>query len=528
MTLGTIRTAIALLLLALAIPLKGEQMKTYNGIPVPDPWPPQVEFSRQPEPLPPYLQSPPEVIPIDVGRQLFVDDFLIQRTTLTRTWHQATWHPENPVLVPDRPWENEEGPCAMPFSDGVWWDPAERLFKMWYMGGYVHATCYATSRDGLHWDKPALDVVPGTNVVHTVRRDSSTVWLDARDPDPGRRWKMFVYQLDPRTPDVYCSPDGIHWHQVAQTGPMGDRTTIFYNPFRGKWVYSVREYLPPPSGPGRVRRYWENADLIAGAKWQQGEPVPWTGADDLDPQRPEMKIPCELYNLDCVAYESVLIGLFDIWRGQNTNRPKPNDLVLGTSRDGFHWYRPNREPLIPVSERKGDWNWGNVQSAGGCCLVVGDELWFYVSGRQGVEGSNGSGVCATGIAVLRRDGFASMDAADRPGTLTTRPVTFTGKHLFVNAQVRGGLRVEVLDRAGKVIAPFTRANCRPVAGDSTRCRVQWQGTQDLAALVGQPVRFRFHLRDGSLYAFWVSPSAKGQSRGYVAAGGPGFTGPVDR
>jgi len=41
------------------------------------------------------------------------------------------------------------------------------------------------------------------------------------------------------------------------------------------------------------------------------------------------------------------------------------------------------------------------------------------------------------------------------------------------------------------------------------------------------VRFRFHLRLGALYSFWVSPDASGASHGYVAAGGPGFTGPTD-
>ena len=46
-------------------------------------------------------------------------------------------------------------------------------------------------------------------------------------------------------------------------------------------------------------------------------------------------------------------------------------------------------------------------------------------------------------------------------------------------------------------------------------------------LNGTPVKFRFHLRNGRLYAFWVSPSPSGASHGYVAAGGPGFAGPTD-
>ena len=54
-----------------------------------------------------------------------------------------------------------------------------------------------------------------------------------------------------------------------------------------------------------------------------------------------------------------------------------------------------------------------------------------------------------------------------------------------------------------------------------------KASEDLAPLAGRKVRFRFHLRQGELYAFWVSPDLHGASRGYVAAGGPEFAGPTD-
>jgi hypothetical protein len=57
--------------------------------------------------------------------------------------------------------------------------------------------------------------------------------------------------------------------------------------------------------------------------------------------------------------------------------------------------------------------------------------------------------------------------------------------------------------------------------------VRWKGREDLSSLAGRPVRFRFFLRKGSLYAFWVSPDRQGASYGYVAAGGPGLPGPID-
>jgi hypothetical protein len=133
---------------------------------------------------------------------------------------------------------------------------------------------------------------------------------------------------------------------------------------------------------------------------------------------------------------------------------------------------------------------------------------------------------ASGLAIIRRDGFASMDAKAGGGALTTRPVTFKGKYLFVNVDCpKGELKAEILDANNKVIEPFTLANCTLVSSDSTITSLIWK--KDLSALSEQTVRFRFHLTNGSLYAFWVSPVASGTSFGYVGGGGPGYTGTRD-
>ena len=125
---------------------------------------------RQPVRVP-YLDAPTETIPIDVGRQLFVDDFLVESTTLTRRFHQAEKSGHNPVLTPETATEMDGGECpvAAPFNDGVWWDPTDRLFKMWYQAGWMSGTGYAVSDDGIGWRRPALDVVPGTNLVLAPR-----------------------------------------------------------------------------------------------------------------------------------------------------------------------------------------------------------------------------------------------------------------------------------------------------------------------------------------------------------------------
>ena len=53
---------------------------------------------------------------------------------------------------------------------------------------------------------------------------------------------------------------------------------------------------------------------------------------------------------------------------------------------------------------------------------------------------------------------------------------------------------------------------------------RWErGRGSVPAVPEDGLRLRFHLRNGKLYSFWVAADASGASRGYVAAGGPGFT-----
>ena len=521
----------------------------YNGIRLPSPWPPYRQVVDRQIEVPPYLEHPPAVIPIDVGRQLFVDDFLIEDKELDRSFHAASYISGNPVLRPATEWDRRDDaadrlhepprPTAMPYSDGVWFDSADDRFKLWYTAGYGRATCYAESADGLEWVRPPLDVVPGTNIVHTESRDSTTVWLDHDERNPQLRYKMLMFVQNMRHLRRFVSGDGIHWIPAGYGGPSGDRTTLFYNPFRKVWVYSLREPLELQRYVGRHRRYVETTSFCTLTPWSTDNAVAWVAADDLDRPRVDIGFPPQLYNLDCVAYESLVLGLFSMFYGNPDSRHKPNHIQVGFSRDGFHWSRPWREPFLDVSEHEGDWNFSNVQSVGGCCLVVGDRLHFYVSGRAGTPGTTSPGPCSTGLATLRRDGFASLDApADRlpraaglmprARTVTTRPIRFRGAHLFVNAAIDpdGELRAELLDKDGRLIQPFAAARCLPVVGDATRIEVKWPG-QSVADLAEQPVRFRFYLRSGRLFSFWVASNERGASRGYVGAGGPAFARHLD-
>jgi hypothetical protein len=512
-----------------------------NGITLPAEWPPKTRDPKSREVMPvPYLKDPPAVVPIDVGRQLFVDDFLIAETTLARTFHQPKKHAANPVLAPTSP--DEIGPndgqravCYLGHG-GVFFDPHEKLFKMWYTADWRGGLAMATSRDALKWERPSLGLAGGNLILarnsEFVGGDNS-VFFDATATNPNERVKFLADHTGKRKAHFLSTiaTDGRVLGEV-QAGKAADYCSIFYNPFRGVWVFSIKRDTPH----GRARHYAESREFLTPGVFDRS--VFWANADQLDLPDPKIGDAPQLYSLSAIAYESILLGAFQIHLGPRNSIcdlgsfPKITDIKLGFSRDGFHWDRPDRRAFIGATRKDGDWDRGYVHTTTGVCLVVGDELYFPYCAYSGIapDGKHRGMYtgASVGMAVLRRDGFASMDAKDRTGTLTTRSVKFNGSRLFVNAAPAGGeLRVEVLDEQGRVVPGFSREDCTPVSEDRTLQAVAWKGGADLSALRGRPVAFRFHLTKGSLYAFWVSPDESGSSRGYVAAGGPGYNGVVD-
>ena len=521
----------------------------YNGIVLPAVWPPKNMSPQSREPMPvPYLEPEniPAVIPVNVGRQLFVDDFLVENTTgIERRWYRPVKYSGNPILKVETELEkNASGnPGAAPKDGGVYWDENEHIFKMWYEAGWLNTQAYATSTDGITWERPTLGVGVLNQIIPGYAPNSSGVVVDY-DAPAYERYKIYFRPPNAEAVNgIYgyaaISADGIHWNNVIQSGASGDRSTFFYNPFRKKYVFSLRNgggLSPAPNG--RNRWYRESSNFLSGASWSPHNVVYWCGADNLDEPDPEVGITPELYNVNAIAYESVMLGMLQIFLGPQNEQckalgiPKRTDLKVGFSRDGFHWSRPDDRTSFIPSAGGSAWDKGYVQSVGGICSVVGDQLRFYYIGFRGDETRPGTGYgmhanSGTGIAVLRRDGFCSL-SADVYGTVTTRPIQFDGKYLYVNACCTGGsLKAEILDADGNVIPGFSLAESIPMTDDSTISRLTWSSGESLGDLAGQPVKIRFTLRNAHLYSFWLTPFESGASRGYVAGGGPGYHTDID-
>ena len=87
------------------------------------------------------------------------------------------------------------------------------------------------------------------------------------------------------------------------------------------------------------------------------------------------------------------------------------------------------------------------------------------------------------------------------------------------------MKAEIIDGTGQVVPGFSAADCRELKYvDRTKAELVFgdnaSGTRALPK--GNGLRIRFKLHCATLYSFWVSPSERGESRGYVAAGGPAY------
>jgi hypothetical protein len=196
------------------------------------------------------------------------------------------------------------------------------------------------------------------------------------------------------------------------------------------------------------------------------------------------------------------------------------------SRDGFHFDIPDRTSFIAASRYDGTWDRGYLWTVPASMIVHDDEIWFYYSGFRGYAtpgtsktNPNAHGGQQIGIAVLRRDGFASMEGT---GELLTRKLTVDDykKYLFVNIDAPAdSFKAEILDANGQVVEGYSMADCVAVGGDDTRLMVTWRNGKDLSFLNGTEFQIRFSMeQEGDFYAFWLSDSENGESGGAVGCG----------
>ena len=303
------------------------------------------------------------------GKELFIDDHIIQELKGARKiLKRAVKHPGNPLMVPDRPWETQK------LNRGaVLYDEAEGIFKMWYPyflkeektpdGWEIEGVLgYATSRDGLAWEKPIINTRDGNNLTDApIHANPPAVFKDPVDPDPRRRYKMMYGGVDPKVPNGWAtfvgySPDGIRWTPEALNPVVPHSDTIcsvHWDPRSGAYVSYLR------FGPPNIR-------LIA--RTQSEDFIHWSPKLTVI-RRTRMDEPfaTQHYGMKIMPYEGVYIGLLEAYHGPDQCAHPGGQALDGQGRHpvDLQPQRPHLDPGRTPRRHPPTASWNRMGATGG-------------------------------------------------------------------------------------------------------------------------------------------------------------------
>lgn len=353
------------------------------------------------------------------------------------------------------------------------------------------AICYATSRDGLAWDKPELGIVDydGSRANNILMRGGegqgrrggphgAGILKDPRDPDPNRRYKAFFKS---EFISVAFAADGVHWgppKACANANSSGDtHNNAFWAPTLERYVGITRQWGKPF---GRQVARTSSADFV---DWEEPRIV-LQGLDEYE----------QTYAMPVFHHGGVYLGLIAI-HDQYADRVW-GELAWSPDTDSWHRIFPGT-PLIPNGVEEGDCDWGCVFPAV-CPVFLDDEIRLYYGASDGLHTGWRNGFLC--LATLRPDGFAGYKASNisKPALVTTRAVFNTGSLLRISADVADGGRVvvRVLGRDGLV-----SAESEPLTTTGSDVDVRWRGDGAEVAPGTGRARFQFAFERATVYSF---------------------------
>ncbi|MHC4251731.1 MAG: hypothetical protein ACYS9X_21630 [Planctomycetota bacterium] len=447
-------------------------------------------------------------------RYLVLDSRVIDRKDnieLTVGVAHKDWN--NPLFGEDKPWEPR---FDNPYSSVIY-DEEEDIYKCWYSifiksgskgefpgeglppdkrawvkwreGRRGFGVCYATSRDGIHWEKPELGLIEfdgsKKNNIVIEYTHGVAVMKDLHETDPRKRYKAIHGQGA-----VWFSPDGIRWgkrHDVGRIDRGDTNQSVWWDADLGKYVLITRRWGGAKTkgrygrGGHRQKVRSESEDFL---KWSKTELV----IEGLD-------LRMQIHDMLVVPHAGVylgMVGLFDIEASKQW-------CELAWSPDSREWHRiqPGK-PLIPNGPVMGDYDWGCIFAAKP--IIRDYEILIYYGANDGRFMAWRSGYLA--LARLRADGFAGYEqiagGSNKTGSLTTKPVTVVAGSLCVSADVApsGFVKVTAFDKDNKRLAEGEL-----ITKTVTDRAIRWKDGFSFEKLRDKEIRLEFELRESKLFSF---------------------------
>ncbi len=367
-------------------------------------------------------------------KKLLIDNFdLSAMNGLKRIYH-GTEKLKNPVLSPDRPWEMKTGREGVACPK-ILFDEQEKIYKMWYWSSVDGLkNLYATSRDGINWDRPNLGIVEfnqslENNIISTPARigPGAVLYSPQSVPQEGgdKLYRTLSWLPSEKLKQRYIpifSPDGLRWHthdniedEAGISGPgVGDTGTVMqaddnfpmerdnvqgrYIAFPrlhvkvGKWNRRSVGMAYTDARPDRKRLMldWSLSTLVLAPDFIDDEMAHERLAkafkQGITHYDDSAEHHCEFYTMQPWREGDVYLGvvyIFDISMNMDRrgawNQHGIMEIQLVYSRDLVHWERlGDRQPWIGRGE-PGTFDDSMVHFAS-TPVRVGDQMFIYYTG----------------------------------------------------------------------------------------------------------------------------------------------------
>lgn len=453
---------------------------------------------------------------IDLGdkREIFVDHYLIDKLDGTSL---QLHHPvdQGPVFYFDKPWEGSGSGYVTIIKDG-------ELYRMYYRGLEgkkdesdtlrTAQTCYAWSKDGIHWERPDLGLVnyegkTGNNILFAEKElaHNFSPFLDT-NPDalPEQRYKAFS---GPETVGLIAlaSPDGIHWKKIQEEpvytdGVFDSQNIAFWSESEKCYVCYFRTWTEGVFKGFRSVSRTTSPDFI---HWTEKQAMSF-GDTPLE----------HLYtNQTCPYFRAPHIYLAigarfapnrriineeqaDELKVGYTQRKGMSDAYFMSSRGGNQYDRTFMESFIRPGTGLNNWVARCNYPALNVVQTGPEEMSIYV------KQDNAQPTLHLRRYTLRLDGFTSINATFNGGEVLTKPFIFSGNALEINYSTSavGEIRFEIQDEAGKPVEGFEMEKSKVMIGNEIAGLVLWEGNKSLVTLNGQTVLLRIFMKDADLYS----------------------------
>ena len=446
--------------------------------------------------------------------ELFTDYYLID--TLIGT-SLKLHHPidKGSVLKFDNAWEGQFSAYCTIIKDGD-------LFRLYYRGGPLDGkdgsnkeyTCYAQSKDGIHWVKPELGIykVNGNKKNNIVLANSApfthnfSPFLDKNpDTEPAQRYKA-LSGLEKTGLVAFVSPDGIHWSKLQKEPVIPPRVHDFDSQNVAFWSGNEQKYIC-------YFRSWLKYDkrYRAVARTTSKDFIHWTEPVQMDygdtpPEQlytnqtgPYYRAPHIYISIGARFMQNRQVISEKEAKALNVN-PKYfkdcSDAVFMTTRGGNKYDRTFMESFIRPGIGLDNWVSRSNYPALNIVQTSAEKMSVYVNQDYAQPTAH------LHRYTLRIDGFSSLNAPYKGGEAITKPLVFKGNKLLINfsTSAAGYVKAELLDANGKPIKGFELENANETIGNEIAKQISWKGNPDLEQLNGKPVRIRFVMKDADLYS----------------------------